>query len=134
MLDRNTAAQVLERAVASGGDFAEIFLEDKRSQGLTLRSGRLESVRTNRSHGAGIRVFEGTRAIYVYTNDTGRDGLLRCAEQAAAAVAGGAGCKPVGFSPWSAARPEEIRLLPTDVKAARKAELTRSRSGMIIST
>ena len=126
MLDRNTAAQVLERAVASGGDFAEIFLEDKRSQGLTLRSGRLESVRTNRSHGAGIRVFDGTRAIYVYTNDTGRDGLLRCAEQAAAAVSGGAGCKPVGFSHWSAARPEEIRLLPTDVKAARKAEKLRA--------
>ena len=126
MLDRAIAADVLARAVATGGDFAEIFLEDKIGHGLTLRSGVIESVRTNRTHGAGIRVFHGTQAIYVYTNDTSREGLMDCAAQAAAAVREGAGCKPVGFSHWSAARPEEVRLLPTDVAAAEKAERLRA--------
>ena len=126
MLDRAIAADVLARAVATGGDFAEIFLEDKIGHGLTLRSGVIESVRTNRTHGAGIRVFHGTQAIYVYTNDTSREGLMDCAAQAAAAVREGAGCKPVGFSHWSAARPEEVQLLPTDVAAAEKAERLRA--------
>ena len=104
MLDRNIAAEVLARAVKTGGDFAEIFLEDHVRFNMSLKSDRIESVGTSRMHGAGIRVFEGTKAIYVYTNDTSREGLMNCAAQAAAAVRSGSGCKPVGFSHWSAAR------------------------------
>ena len=73
MLDRKTAADVLDQAIRTGGDFAEIFVEDRVNHNLTLRSGRLESVRTGRLHGAGIRVFDGLRAIYVYTNDVSRE-------------------------------------------------------------
>ncbi len=126
MLDRNIAAEVLARAVQTGGDFAEIFLEDRTGHNLLLRSGKLETVSTSRAHGAGIRVLDGTRAVYVYTNDTSREGLMDSAAQAAAAVHGTADCKPVGFSRWSAARAEEIRLLPTDVKSALKAEKLRA--------
>ena len=126
MLDRNVAVEVLARAVQSGGDFAEIFLEDKVASNISLKSDRVESLGTSREHGAGIRVFDGTKAIYVYTNDTGLDGLMQCAAQAAAAVQSGKGCKPVGFSHWSAARPEEIRILPGDAAAARKADKLRA--------
>ena len=126
MLDRNIAAEVLARAVKTGGDFAEIYLEDKTGSSMALKSDRIESLGTSREHGAGIRVFEGTRAIYVYTNDTSREGLMECAAQAAAAVRSGKGCSPVGFSHWSAARAEEIRILPTDAAAARKAEKLRA--------
>ena len=126
MLDPKTAREVLDRAASTGGDFAEIFLEDRVNHGLLLKSGRMETVNSGRLHGAGVRVFNGTRATYVFTNDTSREGLLRCAEQAAAAAAGGKGCKPVGFSAWSAARPQEIRLLPGSVKAAAKAEKLRA--------
>ena len=126
MLDQNIAAEVLRCATRTGGDFAEIFLEDRRGQSLQLKAGRIEAVSTSRMHGAGIRVFDGTRAIYVFTNDTSREGLMDCAAQAAAAVKhDSADCKPVGFSRWTAARPEEIRLLPTDVTAALKAEKLR---------
>ena len=126
MLDRNIAAEVLARAIQTGGDFAEIFLEDTVNTAISLKSDRIESLGTSREHGAGIRVFEGTRAIYVYTNDTGREGLMACAAQAAAAVRSGKGCAPVGFSHWSAARPAEIRILPGDTAAARKAEKLRA--------
>ncbi len=125
MLERSLAAEVLSRAVQSGGDFAEIFLEDTVSSSLTLKSDQIESMGTSRRHGAGIRVFEGTRAIYVYTNDTGREGLLNCAAQAAAAVREGKGCTPVGFSCWSAGDGEEIRILPGDAAAAKKADKLR---------
>ena len=126
MLDRNIAAEVLARAVKTGGDFAEIFLEDKTGSDMVLKADRIESMGTSREHGAGIRVFEGTKAIYVYTNDTSREGLMECAAQAAAAVRSGRGCSPVAFSHWSAARPEEIRIMPGDAAVARKAEKLRA--------
>ena len=126
MLDQNVAREVLAEAVRTGGDFAEIFLEDRVNHSLLMRSRHLETVDSGRQHGAGVRVFTGTNAIYVYTNDTSREGLLNCARQAAAAVRGGRGCMVVPFKPVDAARPEEIVLLPTEVKASAKAEKLRA--------
>ena len=56
MLSQKTAAAVLDAALRSGGDFAEIFLEDRRNNVLTMRSSRIENVNSNRLHGAGVRV------------------------------------------------------------------------------
>ena len=80
------AQQALSEALACGGDFAEIFLEDTRSSRMQLMNSEAESISFSRLHGAGIRVFVGLNAVYAYTNDTDRDGLLRCAEQVASAV------------------------------------------------
>lgn len=126
MLDQNVAREVLARAVKTGGDFAEIFMEDRMDHVIVMRSGRIETVNTGRLHGAGIRVFSGTNAVYVHTNDTSREGLMACAEQAASAVSGGKGCALVPFKAVNYARPEEIALLPSDVKAAVKAEKVRA--------
>lgn len=91
MLDQNVAREVLQEAVRTGGDFAEIFMEDRIDHAMGMRSHKLESATTSRTHGAGVRVFSGTNAIYAYTNDTSREGLMNCARQAAAAVRGGKG-------------------------------------------
>ena len=80
MLTQDTAAAALDAALRSGGDFAEIFLEDRRNNALTMRSGRIETVNSNRLHGAGIRVYSGLSSVYVYTNDTSLEGLMACAK------------------------------------------------------
>ena len=126
MLDQNIAREVLQEAVRTGGDFAEIFVEDRIDNSLVMRSRHIETVNTSRLHGAGVRVFSGVNAVYVHTNDTSREGLLACARQAAAAIKGGKGCVVAPFNVLNAARPEEILLLPTDVKAALKAEKLRA--------
>ncbi len=126
MLDQNIAREVLQEAVRTGGDFAEIFVEDRIDNTMMMRSGRIETANTGRLHGAGVRVFSGTNAVYVHTNDTSREGLMACARQAAAAVRGGKSCTVQAFNAWNAGRPEEIRLLPTEVKASLKAEKLRA--------
>ena len=86
MLSMSVCQEVLARALAKGGTFAEIFFEDSRNFSMMLRSGRIENAATSRPRGAGIRVYDGLRSIYVYTCDVSRAGLLRTAERAAAAV------------------------------------------------
>ena len=86
MLSSSLCERVLSRALAGGGAFAEIFYEDTRSFGMVLRSGRIENAATSRPRGAGIRIYDGLRSIYVYTCDVTQAGLLRAAERAAAAV------------------------------------------------
>ena len=126
MLQTGIAQEVLARAVSTGADFGEIYLEDQTRENMNLKSGRIQAVSPSRTHGAGIRIFVGNQAIYVYTNDTSREGLLACADKAAAAVNGGKGCTPAPFRVTHAERPEEIRLLPTEVSSAAKAEKLRA--------
>jgi len=86
LLTSSVCSQVLARALSRGGTFAEIFYEDTRSFGMTLRSGKIENAAFSRPRGAGIRIYDGLRSIYVYTCDVSLSGLLRAAERAAAAV------------------------------------------------
>lgn len=86
IIANNTAMQVLSEALKTGGDFAEIYVEDKKSTSLSMSDNALENAVSGRSHGAGIRVFKGNNSVYVYTNDSSLKGLLECAKQAAAAI------------------------------------------------
>ena len=76
MLRQDTAAAVLEEALTTGGDFAEIFLEDRRNNLMTMRSGRIDTATSNRLHGAGVRIYSGVSSVYVYT-----DGMVPAAQR-----------------------------------------------------
>ena len=56
MIPKSTAEQALNAALKTGGDFAELFCEDRRSGALGLVGGHVENAATTRRHGAGIRV------------------------------------------------------------------------------
>ncbi len=88
IIANDIAMQVLKEALKTGGDFAEIYAEDKKSTSLSMEDNALENAVSGRSHGVGIRVFKGTNSVYVYTNDSSLKGLLDCAAQAAAAIEG----------------------------------------------
>ena len=52
MLSITLCQSVLARALSLGGSFAELFFEDTRSFGLTLRSGVIENAAVSRPRGA----------------------------------------------------------------------------------
>ena len=126
MLDRQIAQDVLTEAMKTGGDFAEIFLEDRRNNVLQMRGGKIDTVLSGRRHGAGVRVFQNLSAIYVYTNDTSREGLIDCARRAAAAVKAGQASAPSSLKLRETLSIHIIAYPPTAVKAAQKAEKLRA--------
>lgn len=77
---------IIDEALSSGGDFAEIFLEDRENNSINMVNDKLENAVSGRDQGAGIRVIDGLKSIYVYTNDTSKEGLAECAKKAAGAV------------------------------------------------
>ncbi len=126
MLEKQVAQEVLAEAMKTGGDFAEIFLEDRRNHTLLMRGGKVDTATSGRRHGAGIRVYRDLGAVYVYTNDTTRVGLMECARRAAAAVkAGGAGI-PKQLLPKETISIHPIKYLPSTVKGAKKVEKLRA--------
>jgi len=75
---------VLAEALRSGGDFAEVFAEDRSSASALLDDGRIEELSSGRERGAGIRVVVGETTGFAHTADLSENGLLRAAEAASA--------------------------------------------------
>ena len=86
MLSRTAAEQALRKAVSTGGDFAEIFYEDTRSSRLSQTDDRIDTATSARAHGAGLRVYRGLNSVYVHSNDTSPEGLMKLACSAADAI------------------------------------------------
>lgn len=86
MLNKALLEDVINTALSTGGDFAEVFVEDRYNTSLYMIGGKVEDGMTGRDYGVGIRIFNGFNSIYVYTNDTSRDNLLSVAKQGAMAI------------------------------------------------
>ena len=110
----------------SGGEFAEIYAEDKRSTSAGLDDGRVEQVTSGRDRGAGIRVVAGETTGFAHTSDLTEGGLRTAAEAAAAAARqGGAATRTVPLTRTSQDRPNEVAQYPDEVGKTDKVELLR---------
>jgi TldD protein len=125
MIENDTLERVLGVALRTGGDFAEVFAEDRRASAATLEDGRVEDVSSGRDRGAGIRVVVGDTTGFAHTSDLSEAGLVRAAEAAAAAArSGGGGVKTVGLRPSDPPTPR-FTIAPEEVPKGRKIELLK---------
>ena len=124
MIDQSVLEEVLGVAMRTGGEFAEVFAEDRRNASAVLDDGRVEELTSGRDRGAGIRVVVGDTTGFAHTADLTEAGLIAAAEAAAAAArGGGGGANVVALTRGSASRGYDIETYPGDVPKARKVEL-----------
>jgi len=100
VIDTPVLERVLSEALRDGGDFAEVFAEDRANSSALLDDGRVEELASGRERGAGIRVVSGETTGFAHTADLSETGLLRAAEAASAvARSGGGGTRTVAVGP-----------------------------------
>lgn len=126
MISKNIIEEVLERALCLGGDFAEIFVEDRINNSLRMVNGRMEDVLSGRDYGAGIRVMKGFRSVYAYTNDTTRNCLLDTAYKAACALKYSEQNIEVELIERIATNINPIKYVPSSITNAKKAEVLKT--------
>src|SRR5438105_3903409 len=86
MIEESVLQRVLGAALRSGGEFAEVFAEDRRSSSARLDDGKIEELTSGRDRGAGIRVVRGGTTGFAHTSDLSESGL----RPAGGAAGGGA--------------------------------------------
>jgi TldD protein len=124
VLDESLIQRTLDTAVRTGGELAELFVEDVARSTAVFDDGRVEQLSSGRERGAGIRVIVGDTTGFAHTADLSEAGLVEAAEAAAAAArSGGGGVREVALTRQSSPRPNEVAVLPEDVAKARKVEL-----------
>ncbi|MST35348.1 TldD/PmbA family protein, partial [Acidimicrobiaceae bacterium USS-CC1] len=91
MVEQGVIERVLGAALRTGGEFAEVFAEDRRGTAAVLDDGRVENLASGRERGAGIRVVAGDTTGFAHTSDLSEEGLRAAAAAAAAAAQRGGG-------------------------------------------
>lgn len=125
MLQQSTIENVLQAALATGGDFAEIFVEDRFANHLELQTSHIERAVSGRDFGIGIRIFLGLQNVYTYTTDFSEQGLIKAATRAAAAITNGQSGTIKPLSKEEVALVNPILRMPQTVDYERKVKVMR---------
>ena len=124
LVDADVIAKVLAKGRATGAEFSEIYIEDKRSTSAALDDGKVEQVTSGRDRGAGIRVVAGETTGFAHTSDLSERGLLAAAEAAAAAAKqGDGGVHTIALQQLLRHPVNNVRVNLGDVPKASKVEL-----------
>ena len=126
LVGQPTLESVLAAALRTGGDFAEIFVEDRVNSSALLDDGRIEELTSGAERGAGIRVIRGDTTGFAHTADLSEKGLLAAAEAASAAARSGSGAsRTVQLTDRSQPRPHLVAVDPVGVAKSEKVELLK---------
>src|SRR3954464_6560594 len=85
LIDAELAARIVERALRHGGDFAEVFCEERAGLGLAVDESRVERVQRGAERGAGVRVVRGETTYFAHVDGLGAAARERGADAVAAA-------------------------------------------------
>ena len=126
--DSGLLQDTIARALRRGGDFAEVYVEDRDSLGLRLEDGRIEQTSGGRETGAAVRLLAGERTYYAYSDALDEAGLGSAADAVAAAVRAGNGGPEVVHlgAVRSAPGAHPVVVPPETVAIDRKAALVRA--------
>ncbi len=86
MVEKRVSEAVLLKAMSTGADYAELYVEDTTADGVSMIADCVDSASTSRSKGAGVRILCGTNSVYAYGNGTDEASLMALAGKVAAAA------------------------------------------------
>ncbi len=132
MISREVCQRVLQKAISTGADYAEIFAENTTNHAISMIASKVDSIKDTVIAGAAIRVYKGMRSVMASTVDTTEAGLLKCAESAAEALGQGTAAMdivlkerlfgdihPVKLVPASCTNKEKVAVLKEGYFAAK---------------
>lgn len=125
MLDNNVIKNVLYAALSKGGDFAEVFVEDKINTSIKLVGGLVENNVSGRDYGVGIRILDKFNQIYAYTNDSSENNLIKVASEAATALNSTAIDLTLSFVKGINSNYNPIKLYPSSTSKEKKIQLLK---------
>ena len=94
-LDPQILNSTIRKALEKGGEFADVYVENRISRRILMEESKFKSAVFGISQGAGIRVISGDKTGFAYTDDINEENLLRAAEVASYVARGAKAVGPV---------------------------------------
>lgn len=97
-IDRETLQRVLAAALSRGGDYADVYIENRISRQIVMEESRFRSGLYGISQGAGVRVISGNQTGFAYTDEITPEKMIRAAGVASYVARSGQKVAPVSLA------------------------------------
>lgn len=127
MLDKQIVQGLLNEALATGADFAELFFEDNDNQSIQVTSGEVNTVSFQTVHGVGVRLIQKGQVVYGYTNEVSELEVRKIIHSLRASFKGPAKtAKPLGLAkPFVYAIKKPLHGTPIELKTEKLVGLSK---------
>jgi TldD protein len=88
--------KIIVAAMSKGGDYADLFFENMRTNSLGLEDGKVNRAYSNISSGVGIRVLKGDQTGFAYSETLRQEDMINAALMAANIAGNGSSFQPAG--------------------------------------
>ena len=126
MISREICQRVLQKAVSTGADYAEIFAENTVNHSISMIASKVEGVKDAVIAGAAIRLYKGMRSVMASTVDTSEEGLMRCAESAAEALGQGTAAIDIVLKERLFGDIHPVKIVPVTVSNKEKVDVLKA--------
>jgi TldD protein len=123
MIQDEILHKTLKAALSSGGEYADIFIEHKKTTAIQVEDGKIEKVTTGSISGVGIRLIYDGKTAYAYSNDFSEASLLLSAETVSKALSGASGEKVINLKKRYPEVTFRIKTAPETVPMSVKVDL-----------
>ena len=125
MISREVCCRVLQKALSTGGDYAEIFAENTQNHSIHMISDAVDAIKDTNLVGAAVRVYRGLRSVMASTVDTSETGLLACAEKAAGALGEGNAPMDIVLRERIFGDVHPVKIVPSSVRNREKVDILK---------
>ena len=80
LLSQDLLQKTLETAMANGADYADVYVQKRKTTGISLDNGEIRSSAAGQTAGVGIRVTLGASTAYAHSEDLSPEAILACAK------------------------------------------------------
>jgi TldD protein len=125
MLDKELLVKVLKKTRLYGGEYAEIFVEHRKSASIQCEDKKIEKVITGVDAGFGIRLISNGRTSYAHSNDLSEASLLQAASEVSKAAPGAVTDFVIDLRAQIPSVSFHINRFPEDVPVEKKISIVR---------
>lgn len=125
MLDKVLIKKVLDAALTTSADFAEVFIEDKFQTDISMLSSEVQSVNNTKEFGIGVRVAKGYHRVYGYTNSPKEKDLVKLATDLAQSFPGESANITFELEEMKKGDLHKVKILPSEVTIDEKVSIIK---------
>ncbi|MCD7806279.1 MAG: TldD/PmbA family protein [Lachnospiraceae bacterium] len=125
MINKALLTRILEKALSTGADFAEVYVERTKENNIAMIDSKVDSITDQLISGVGMRIFSGTRCVTASCTSMDEDALLSCAGRMADALEGVPAYQTVHLQERLFGDIHPIRMVPQDASLKTKTDLLK---------
>jgi len=122
-IDASLLNRTIRKALEKGGEFADVYVENRISRRILLEESKFKSAVFGISQGAGVRVISGDKTGFAYTDEISEEKLMKAAEVASYIAQGAKSIEPLDVNPTERPSVISVKLPLQDIANDKRLEI-----------